>query len=177
MKSIVNFKSIYLVIVLFFMAGCVKEVNTLQFESYGSMVKFFNKAACDKNTPQLVVFNYDGTKYYPQIINKCNMDLKNFERRNLCFLTTKEREDAININDNPKIVKNDMDKFINNMGLSKSLSIDPSQAKFVLELDENYPIKTVDHLLMALSVIYEEVLHFDYRKQMKGIPIIITKEK
>lgn len=157
--------------------SCRVEVETNRFKSYSDMVEYFDGVACQDREAGLIVHNYDGTPYHPQIVNPCEFNLDNYQRRNLFYLSTTDRKDGVDVNAHTQVIKSKMDAFVNNMGGHPDLSIDPSQAVFVLQLDEHFPMNTADHLLMALSVIYEEVLHFKYRKQMKGIPIILTDEE
>ena len=170
------FKNFGLLLVILCTVSCKQSVETGQFDSYGSLVEFFDRAACKNQQKELVVYNYDRTEYFPQVLNPCEFNIDNYDRRNLCYLSTADRKDGINIHKDTKVVKAKMESFINNMGAHPSLSTNPAEAKFILELNPDYPRKQADHLLMALSVVYEEVLHFNYRKKMRGIPIILSSK-
>ncbi len=171
---------IFILIVLFVsvLSSCANPKRSIRsFKSFAEILEYYRRQACDAKENFLTVYNYDGTEYTPKIMNPCEFQLDDYKRQNLCYISMRDRVDGINLTAHTQIVKSKMDEFINNMGSNSSWSDSPDKATFVLEVNERTSIQNLNQYLMALSVIYEEVLHFKYRKVMKGIPIILTSQE
>ena len=147
------------------------------FKNFADLLEYSKKQACSEKENFLVVYNYDGTEYTPKIMNPCKFSLANYNKRNLSYISMRDREDGINLSEHTQIVKKQMDEFVNNMGANPIWSESPDKAIFVLELNASTSIKNLNQYLMALSVVYEEIIHFRYRDQMKGIPVILTSKE
>lgn len=169
---------ISLLVVVLLLSSCANPSKSIRsFKSVSEILAYAKKQACNEKENYLTVFNYDGTKYTPKIMNPCEFDIADYDRRNLSYISMRDRTDGINLAAHTQVVKSQMDQFVNNMGGNPLWSESPDKAIFILQIDESTSIKNVNQYLMALSVVYEEVLHFNYRDQMKGIPIILTTEE
>jgi len=170
--------TILLGIMSFMHVSCANPSRSIRtFKSFSDVLSYVKQEACNEKENYLKVYNYDGTEYTPKIMNPCEFDIANYERRNLSYISMRDRSDGINLSANTQVVKSKMDEFVNNMGANPSWSESPDKAIFVLQINESVSIKNINQYLMALSVVYEEVIHFKYRDQMKGIPIILTSEE
>lgn len=171
-------KIIGFVFIIICFSNCGNPTKSIKsFKSFSELLSYSKEQACNGKKNYLKVFNYDGTEYTPQIKNSCEFNLADYDRRNLCYISLRDRNDGINLASHTQVVKSKMDEFLNNMGGNSSWSESPDKAIFILQLPESISMINVNQNLMALSVVFEEVLHFKYRDQMKGIPVILTSKE
>ena len=174
-------KAMILSLITFFSVVSCSEygipVTPFHFKSYPEMVQYFQKKACSEEKVKLSVYNYDKTKYTPKIITPCSFDLENYDRRNLCYLSFKDRKDGINITLHSKEVFKRMYDFVTNYGHFIERPIRPENTIFVLELEKDTSIKTVEHILMALSVLYQDIRDEIGSTKLGDMPIILTDKE